>query len=134
MRKLAATMLALCILLTGTAPASEATDEASAAPAAHAPADRAAVLTAILTERLSLTSDQQSRIREISERHAARVDVALANYKRPALKKELKKISSERDADFQKVLSDEQYAKYQEEKRDILREMKQQVRGDTSPE
>ena len=127
MRPRFANMLFLCFLLLLSA---EAGAEPANDPARHDPADRAAALTAILTERLSLTADQQTRIREISERHAARVDVAVANYKRPELKKQIKTLNADRDKAFQEVLTQEQFATYQQDKRAILKAMKAQVRGE----
>jgi len=124
-------LLFLCILLLVPTTAGA---EPSATSPGHSPAERAATLTTILTERLSLTPDQQSRIREISERHATRVDVAVANYKRPELKKQIRELNVERDTAFQEVLTEKQFAVWQEGKRDILKSMKEQVRGEADPD
>jgi len=125
-RTLTPFVLVFCFATAGADP--------TESPAAHSPAERAAALTDILTERLSLAPDQQTRIREISERHATRVDIAVANYKRPELKKQIRALNVERDKAFQEVLTEKQFATWQEDKRAVLKTLKEQVRGGADPD
>ncbi len=121
----AVTMLVLFAVCIGSpaAGAAEFRDKLSSPP----PAERAEAFTAVLNEQLSLSADQQAGIRDIAERHAAKIDEALLSYRRPELKKQIKLINAERDKELQSVLDDSQYASYTTNRKAILKSMRERL-------
>jgi Spy/CpxP family protein refolding chaperone len=95
----------------------------------HPPAARAAALAEIMQERLSLTPEQAAAVREAAEKYAGETDVARGQYTRRQLKKQLKEIGAKRDADFKNILTAEQFAAYQKDKRELLKAMKARMKG-----
>jgi len=96
---------------------------------AHPPAERAAALANAMQEKLSLTPEQVSAIRKAAQKYAAQTDQAAEEYTRRELRKQLKAIGTARDADFEKILSAEQFQAYKEDKRAILKVMRSQLGG-----
>ena len=121
----AVTMLILFAVCIGAsaAGAAEFRDKLSSPP----PAERAEAFAAVLNEQLTLSADQQARIRDIAERHAAKIDEALLSYRRPELKKQIKLINAERDKELQLVLDDSQYASYTTNRKAILKSMRERL-------
>jgi hypothetical protein len=96
---------------------------------AHPPAERAAALAAIMQEKLSLSPDQASAVEMAAEKYALQTDEALDQYKKRELRKQLKEIGVARDAEFEKILSAEQFQLYKKDKREVLKAMRSSLEG-----
>jgi hypothetical protein len=101
--------------------------------ALHPPAARAAALAEIMHDRLGLTPEQMSAIRNVAEKHASETDEALGQLKRKKLRKRLKAIREARDADFKNILSEEQFEAYLNDRREIMLAMKARMKGGERP-
>lgn len=99
----------------------------------HPPAARADALAEVMQERLSLTSEQVGAVREIAEKYAEATDAARAQYTRKQLRKQVKAIGAARDADLERILTAEQFALYQKDKRAIMQSMQARMKGTEPP-
>lgn len=100
----------------------------------HPPAARADALAETMQARLSLTPEQTTTVREIAEKYAEATDAARAQYTRKQFRKQVKAIGAARDADFKNVLTAEQFAAYQKDKRTIMNSMQARMKGTEPPD
>lgn len=117
--------IAILLIGSGTAPGVEFRDRM----ALHPPEARAAALAEVMRERLSLTPDQTSSVREAAEKHAAATDDALGQLPRKERKKRLEEIRRARDADFKNILSAEQFDAWVDDRREIMKAMRARMKG-----
>ena len=95
----------------------------------HPPDARAAALAEVMQEQLALSPEQAKAVRSVAEKYAEETDEARAQYTRRKLKKQIKAISEARDAAFKGILTAEQFASYEQGKRDLLKAMKDRMKG-----
>lgn len=100
----------------------------------HPPAARADALAGVMQEKLSLTPEQATAVREIAEKYAEATDDARAQNTRRQFKKQVKAIGEARDADFRAILTAEQFAAYQKDKRAIMQSMQARMKGTEPPD
>ena len=100
----------------------------------HPPAARAEALAEVMQERLSLTPEQTGAVREVAEKYAEATDAARAQYPRRQLKQQVKAIGAARDADLKGILTAEQFAAYQKDKRAIMKSMQARMKGIEPPD
>ena len=108
---------------TPVRPAKAARTEAKAVAAAP-PAARD--LTDVLTEELSLTSEQRTRVREIFTSTLKQAQETQQRLKgnRPAMMTELKTLNAASDRDLQQVLSPEQYQQLKAKQKQVQEQMR----------
>ena len=97
--------------------------------ALHPPEARAAALSEVMQERLSLTSEQTSAVREVAEKYAGETDEALGQLPRKQWRKRLEEIRDARDAEFSEILNPEQFDAYLEGRREIMKAMRAKMKG-----
>jgi hypothetical protein len=96
----------------------------------HPPAARAEALAGVMQEHLSLTPEQAVAVRLAAEKYAGETDMALGKYQQRELRQQLKAIARARDAEFQQILTPEQFDSYKASKRSLMREMKSRMKGE----
>ncbi len=106
------TVLAFATLTYAQKPANQATPE-----------QRATQITKKMTQELGLNATQEAKVKEISLAAAKRNDAIKQQQK--DVKTQLKESETTRDADLQKVLTTEQFAKYKQQKEAKKQEMLQ---------
>ena len=97
--------------------------------ALHPPEARAAALSEVMQERLALTSEQTSAVREVAEKYAGETDEALGRLPRKQWRKRLEEIRDARDAEFRDILTPEQFESYLEDRREIMKAMRARMKG-----
>ena len=102
--------------------------------ALHPPEARAAALAEVMQERLALTPEQASEVREVAEKYAGETDEALGQLPRKQRKERLEEIRQARDAEFRTILSAEQFDAYLEDRREIMKAMRARMKGSPSPD
>jgi uncharacterized protein CbrC (UPF0167 family) len=117
--------MAVFLIASGSAAGVEFKDKM----ALHPPEARAAALAEVMEERLSLTPEQTSAVREVAEKHAGDTDEALGRLPRKQWRKRLEEIRQARDADFRDILSAEQFDAYLEDRREIMKAMRAKMKG-----
>ena len=102
--------------------------------ALHPPEARAAALSEVMQERLSLTTEQTSAVREVAEKYAGETDQALGQLPRNQWRKRLEEIRDARDAEFRDILTPEQFESYLEDRREIMKALRAKMKGTALPD
>lgn len=100
----------------------------------HPPEARAAALSEVMQERLSLTTEQTSAVREVAEKYAGETDQALGQLPRKQWRKRLEEIRDARDAEFRDILTPEQFESYLEDRREIMKALRAKMKGTALPD
>jgi Spy/CpxP family protein refolding chaperone len=104
-------MFAAALLIAIAASAQNAPAKGKKAP--KTPEEKAKKQTEWMKKDLQLTDDQAQQIEDINLKYAKKAET-----RREALKTEHEKFKAEKEADLKKVLTPDQYAKFDQERKD----------------
>ncbi len=92
------------------------------------PEERAEAQTEVMKEKLELQDNQYNQVHEINLKYANKVEQlkSSSSSRRDKFNK-IKSLQDEKDKEMKGALSEEQFSTYEDEKRDIMQEVKKRL-------